>query len=135
MTNGDNNNPLMEAAEKMRREAYAQGWRAGIKALLDAIGVAGPELANQVEDNFDIADSMAGVPNIVVSRPGDPTLGSTPSYVLQAVRKRPGMAGSEVVSVVQEGGHKVPEGSIRTTLVRLERKKLIVSRHKKWFPA
>ena len=63
------------------------------------------------------------------------TQGSTPWYVLQAVRKKHGMTGSEVVSVVQEGGHRVSDGSIRTSLFRLSDKKLIVSRHKKWFPA
>jgi hypothetical protein len=43
------------------------------------------------------------------------------------------MTGSEVVSVVQESGHKVGEGSIRTTLIRLRDRKLIASRHGKWF--
>ena len=44
-------------------------------------------------------------------RPGDPKTGSTPWDVLQAIRKKHGMTGSEVVSVVTEGGHKVSEAN------------------------
>ena len=135
MSNGDAPNPLMEAAEKLRREAYAQGWRAAIKAMLETTNNVATEVANQVEENFEIGDALA-VPSVIsTNRPGDPTAGSTPWYVLQAVRRRHGMTGSEVVSVVREGGHKVSEGSIRTALSRLGEKKLIVGRHRKWFPA
>ena len=62
-------------------------------------------------------------------------MGSTPYYVLQAVKKRPGMTGLEVINMVHEGGHKVTDTSIRTALMRLGNKKLIVPRHRKWFPA
>jgi hypothetical protein len=135
MSNGDAPNPLLEAAEKLRREAYAQGWRAAIKAMLEATNNVATELAGPVEENFQIADDLATPSVINPNRPGDPTAGSTPWYVLQAVRRRHGMTGSEIVSVVREGGHKVSEGSIRTALSRLGEKKLIVGRHRKWFPA
>ena len=45
------------------------------------------------------------------------------------------MTGSEVVSVVQESGHNVSDASIRNVTDAVGRKKLIVSRHRKWFPA
>jgi Penicillinase repressor len=128
MNNGDTGNPLAEAAEKIRREAYAQGWRDAVAALNKAAGEItelGPADIGSGPIDFNSGpQSASGV-----------TQGSTPWYVLQAVRKRHGMTGSEVVSVVQEGGHKVSSASIRTSLMRLEHKKLIVSRHKKWFPA
>lgn len=129
MTNGDSNNPLMEAAEKLRKEAYAQGWRDAIAALSKAAEEAEIDSAGSTSSQGPI-DFSTGNREISTI-----TQGSTPWYVFQAVRKRPGMTGLEVVSVVRESGHKVSEGSIRTSLVRLERKKLIVSRHKKWFPA
>jgi len=119
---------LTEAAEKIRREGFLAGWQAAIAAMTKAAA----ELAPEAQEGFDFADMMA-VP-VTISRAGDPTPGSTPSYVLQAVRKNPGMTGSEVVSAVQDGGHKVSDGSIRTALARLN-KKHIVARHRKWFPA
>jgi hypothetical protein len=118
MTNGDNNNPLIEAAEKLRREAYAQGWRDAVAALTKAAAEATegemPNPVGAVDYSTLTPPAASGV-----------TQGSTPWYVLQAVRKRQGMTGSEIVSVVQEGGHKVSEGSIRTSLARLRDRNLI----------
>jgi hypothetical protein len=128
MSNGvDFNNLFAEAAEKLRKEAYAAGWRDAITALTKAAAEADLPLSESGQSTEYAAPSVGAVGGI--------TQGSTPWYVFQAVRKRPGMTGSEVVSVVQEGGHKVSDASIRTSLIRLERKKLIVSRHKKWFSA
>lgn len=130
MTNGTELDRLLaEAAEKIRKEAYAAGWRDAIAAITKAASESAPG---------DIPAPSAGTDNIhkttAATGPG-PTVGSTPWYVWQAVVKRPGMTGAEVVSVVQDGGHRVPEGSIRTSLTRIRDKKLIVSRHGKWFPA
>jgi predicted transcriptional regulator len=44
------------------------------------------------------------------------------------------MTGAEIVAAVQEAGHNVSEGNIRTSISRVKDKKLIVSRHNKWFP-
>jgi len=125
MTNG-NEIPasLAEAIEKIRREAYSAGWRDAVAAL----NKAAAEAADAAPESFDGGDIQPP------GRAGDPKAGSTPWYVLQAVRKRHGMTGSEVVSVLHESGHKVSDASIRTSLIRLEARKLIVSRHKKWFP-
>ena len=118
---------LAQAAEKIKREAYSQGWR-------DAITAVNKAAADLTEPGtIPEINSLDSVGTSVQSTSGGPTVGSTPWYVLQAVKKRPGMTGSEVVSVVQEAGHKVSEGSIRTSLVRLKGRKLIVSRHGKWF--
>jgi hypothetical protein len=129
MSNGDINSLFAEAAEKLRKEAYAQGWRDAVEALTKAAAAAQNDMPEGASDAgpMDFSTGNREVLGI--------TQGSTPWYVFQAVRKRPGMTGLEVVSVVQGGGHKVSDASIRTSLVRLERKKLIVSRHKKWFPA
>ena len=123
----DTNRLLNEAAEKIRREGFIAGWQAAIAAVAEAA----TKLAPEAQEGFDIADIMAAPSSI--SRPGEPTPGSTPSYVLQAVKKRHGMTGAEVVSVVQDSGHKVSDASIRTALARLNKKHIVV-RHRKWFP-
>jgi hypothetical protein len=130
MTNSnDTNRILADAAEQIRREAFAAGWKAAIAAM----NKAAAELVDpEMQDDMDIAATKAAPASLTSA--GDPKTGSTPWYVLQAIRKKHGMTGSEVVSVVQESGHRVSEASIRTSLVRLERKKLIIGRHRKWFP-
>jgi hypothetical protein len=128
-TGNQANNALAEAAEKIRREAYQAGWRDAVAAL----SKAAQEAAELSPD--DMGGGDFGTPSGSQQSANGVSQGSTPWYVLQAVRKRPGMTGSEVISVVHEGGHRVSEASIRTSLMRLERKKLIISRHKKWFSA
>lgn len=123
------NQALAEAAEKIRREAYQQGWRDAVAALNKAAVEAADFVPAEGDSELDL---NSGRPPVAVN---GLTRGSTPWYVWQAVNKRSGMTGSELVSVVQEGGHKVSEGSIRTTLVRLKARKLLVSRHGKWFTA
>ena len=120
---------LAEAAEKMRREAYQAGWRDAVAALNKAAAEAAELPVGEAVPEGDYVLSKG------VTAQGGPTQGSTPWYVLQAVKKKPGMTGSEVVSVVQENGHRVSDGSIRTSLARLKERKLTVSRHGKWFPA
>ena len=127
MANSELDKLLADAAEKIRREAYAAGWRDAIAAINKA--------ASELTDPSTVQDlGVADFTPAAVAAAGV-TMGSTPWYVLQAVRKTPGMTGSEVVANVWDGGHKVSEGSIRTSLIRLEKKKLIVGRHRKWFPA
>ncbi|HZT24781.1 MAG TPA: hypothetical protein VFA57_03655 [Pseudolabrys sp.] len=121
-------NAVSEAFEKVRREAYAAGWKAAMAAVSKA--------ASELVDPQTVDDIEGGISDLSTptARAGDPKAGSTPWWVLQAIRKRNGMTGAEVVSVVTEGGHKVSEASIRTSLIRLERRKLIESRHKRWYP-
>jgi hypothetical protein len=133
MVNGsDTDRILAEAAERIRREAYAAGWRDAIAAIGKAAADLAPPDAIPDTINSSIPDSPISGNSTAL---GGVTMGSTPWYVFQAVRKRPGMTGQEVVSVVQEGGHRVTEANIRTSLARLGQKKLIISRHRKWFPA
>jgi hypothetical protein len=120
---------LTEVVEKIRQEAFAAGWKAAVTEVVQSLtNLTIPEGVSEYRIE---ANEISG-PSI--SRPGDPKTGSTPWYVLQAIRKRQGMTGAEVVSVVQDGGHKVSEASIRTSLIRMERRKLIESRHKRWYP-
>jgi hypothetical protein len=130
MTNEPELNSLLsQALEKAKKEGYLQGWRDALATVSKAVGEAGePEVIPDI-------NSLENVSSTTHATAGGPTVGSTPWYVLQTVKKRPGMTGSEVVAVVKEGGHKVSEGSIRTSLVRLKNRKLIVSRHGKWFSA
>jgi hypothetical protein len=120
---------LAEAAEKIRREAYQAGWRDALAALSKAAAEAADFPTNEGNGDSDAPSrkpppAQAGL-----------TQGSTPWYVWQAVSRKPGMTGSEIVGVVQEGGHRVSDGSIRTSLARLKERKFLVSRHGKWFVA
>lgn len=124
---------LTEAAEKIRQEAYAAGWRDALVAISRAMDevkppVELPDFVGEPRKN----DEGNGKPS---GNSGNaPMVGTTPHYVLQAVRTKPGMTGADVVLAVQSGGHSVPEPQIRTALSRLASRKLIVNRHKKWFP-
>lgn len=129
MSNGNSmDQVLAEAAEKIRREAYQAGWRDAVTALTKAAAEAAQLEAGELASGNDLSQrkpppAQSGL-----------TQGSTPWYVWQAVYKKPGMTGSEIVSVVQDNGHRVSEGNIRTSIGRVRDKKLIVSRHNKWFP-
>jgi len=120
--------PLKEVVEQMKREAFAAGWRAAIEAVTGSI--AGLERPEGVDEN--------GPPSII--RPGVraesgsmPTVGTTPWYVLQAVQKKQGMTGAQVIEAVRAEGHGAAEPQIRTALSRLEKREILANRHKKWF--
>jgi hypothetical protein len=121
--------PLKEAVEQIRREAYAAGW----KACHEAFSAALASIGDGVEPGVVIQ------PFVGPSRPSSeakgslPAVGTTPHYVYQAVQRKQGMTGSDVVAAVRADGHDVAEPQIRTALSRLERRQLLVNRHKKWF--
>lgn len=116
--------------EKIRREAYASGWRDAVAAITKAAAESAPSdlPGDQHEERQDLGGGGRSAPSGNL-----PTVGTTPHYVYTAVRKKPGMTGAEVVSAVHDDGHGVSEAQIRTSLGRLEKRKLIVNRHKKWF--
>jgi len=126
---------LTEAAEQIKREAYAAGWNDAVEAMKSALGgLATPSIPESLKIPNGSSQSGAAVKAPTNTTSG-PTVGSTPYYVLNALRAKPGMTSTEVVEAVRSGGHPAPEGSIRTTIFRLKDRKLIVSRHGKWFPA
>lgn len=126
-------NLLAEAAEKIRKDAFMEGWRAAIATMSKAISEASPEGAGALLDAIpEIARATNGAA-AGNSTGALPIVGTTPHYVFQAVRKRPGMTGAEVIAAVRADGHDAGEGPIRTTLSRLSARRLIVNRHKKWF--
>jgi len=118
---------VADATEKMKRDAYARGWRDALAALQKAAEGA-IEIGSAESDSFDFNAPRD------TSSPANLTVGSTPYYTYQAIKKRPGMTGGEIVAAVQEAGHNVSEGNIRTSISRVKDKKLIVARHNKWFP-
>lgn len=125
MTN-DTDKILSEAADRIRREAYAAGWRAAVEAITKAAKETAP--GEVTEGDFDLGSASTRKTNL----PGDPKEGTTPWVIMQMVRRKPGMKGSEIVAAVQESGHKASDASIRTSIGRLNGK-LIVSRHTKWY--
>jgi hypothetical protein len=131
-----NIDPLVaEVFEKLKRDAYAAGWRDAITAINKAASdLAAPIIPKTIETHEVLSPPSEQVAS-KTTQPKLPTQGSTPWYVIQAVQKRPGMTGSEIVGAVKEGGHNAPEGSIRTSIFRMRDRKFVVSRHGKWFSA
>lgn len=122
---------LSEAAERIKREAYAAGWRDCLAAMNQAVaGLGEPAGIPPIEARLDVGGG-GGSPAPVT----EVTTGSTPYYVLQTVRNTPGMGSTQIVDAVHDGGHRAAAASIRTTLFRLKDRRLIVQRHRKWFPA
>jgi hypothetical protein len=124
---------LADAAEKIRREAYSAGWRDAVATVTKALAEGQPG-DDTLPPSFDAGKDFEGTGRREESNSNLPTIGTTPHYVYQAVRKRPGMTGSEVIAQVHAEGHTVAEAQIRTALSRLDKRTLIVNRHKKWFP-
>lgn len=119
---------LAEAAERLKREAYAAGWRDALAAITTAVQEAGtPALS----EGMSLGGEFAGLPRS--STVAGPKQGTTPYVVLQVIRKSPGMTGAQIVSAVSESKHPASEGSIRTSIGRLKGRKLIVARHGKWY--
>jgi hypothetical protein len=123
MSNGKDSDPIADAVEAVRKDAYAAGYKAALTAI-----------SNTVADMTSAApESGAGYPP-TKNVDGAPTVGTTQFYVWQAVLKKPGMTALELISVVKHDAPKASTGSIRTSLSRVKGKRLIVSRHGKWFP-
>lgn len=127
--------PLKEVVEQMKRDAWAAGWNAAMEAVkaaladvmptMDIISGATPTLPGLHTRN----SSSSSSPNATAL----PTVGTTPHYVYEAVRKKQGMTGAEVIAAVRAEGHDVAEPQIRTALSRLEKRQLLANRHRKWF--
>ena len=123
--------PIKDAVEQIRREAYSAGWKACHEAFSSALASVG----DGVEPGLIIHPFVgpAKPSNGAESKGSLPAVGTTPHYVYQAVLRKQGMTGSEVIGAVRSDGHDVAEPQIRTALSRLERRQLLVNRHKKWF--
>jgi hypothetical protein len=126
--------PLKEMVEQMKRDAWAAGWSAAMEAVKTALA--------DVMPTMDISGTTPTLPglqtrnssaNSNLSSTALPTVGTTPHYVYEAVRRKQGMTGTEVVAAVRADGHDVAEPQIRTSLSRLATRQLLANRHRKWF--
>ncbi|HET9715373.1 MAG TPA: hypothetical protein VFP60_04230 [Pseudolabrys sp.] len=122
--------PISEAVEKVRKEAYAAGYQAAIAAMNSALS----DITNAVPE-ISTGGSIVSFTSGGKTPPGAPTVGTIPHYVWTAVQKKPGMTNSELIGVVQQHAPKASDGVIRVAINRMRAKKFIVSRHDKWFPA
>jgi hypothetical protein len=120
--------------EQMKRDAWAAGWNAAMDAVTAAL--------NEVTPSMDISGATPTLPGLQTRNSGAnsnpsstalPTVGTTPHYVYEAVRKKQGMTGADVIAAVRAEGHDVAEPQIRTALSRLEKRQLLANRHRKWF--
>ncbi len=126
---------LADAMEKFRQEAYAAGWRDCAAAITKAVNESRPGDLPSMENFTDRTEDAPVASNTSAGAGGQmPTVGTVPHYVLAAVKRRPGSTGAEIVAAIQGDGHKFEDRLIRTALFRMDKRKLIVNRHKKWFP-
>jgi hypothetical protein len=125
---------LLAEAEKIKREAYAAGWRDAIAAINKAVG----ELVDPATlEDIDIRDTI-NAPTVNGARTPNsklPKQGSTPWEVIQTVKRTPGLTTVQLVEAVKNSGHGAPEGSVRTSIFRVKNRRFIVARHNKWYPA
>lgn len=124
--------PLKEVVEQMKRDAWAAGWNAAMEAVKVALA--------DVVPTIDISGATPMLPglqsrssNSNLNSASLPTVGTTPWFVMQAVQKKQGMTGAQVIDAVRAEGHEAAEPQIRTALSRLEKRQLLANRHKKWF--
>ncbi|MBP1067322.1 hypothetical protein JOE51_008789 [Bradyrhizobium japonicum] len=123
---------IMEAIEQVKREAYAAGYKAAIEAMVGALAnLERPE--SGVYDARDVTFTPISAVRPSQDSGSLPTVGTTPHYVYQAVQRKQGMTGAEVIAAVRAEGHDVAEPQIRTALSRLEKRQLLANRHRKWF--
>jgi len=124
---------LAEAAERIKREAYAAGWRDAIAAINKAASdLVDPNTADDIEiRNTKEAPTTIGRPQ----NGKMPKQGSTPWEVIQVVKRHPGMSTVQIIEALKENSHAAPEGSIRTSIFRVKNRRFIVARHNKWYPA
>ncbi|MBI5262833.1 MAG: hypothetical protein HY852_13555 [Bradyrhizobium sp.] len=120
-----------DLAEKIRRSAYADGWRDAMAAVAKAVGEMTP---GEVQDVIGPAVQLK-----LINGTGSSTtktkliMGTTPYFIVRALEAKPGLTPAEIIQALQDAGHSAPENSIRTNIHRLKERKLIVARHGKWF--
>lgn len=127
-TNSDTDRLFAEAAEKMKSEAYASGWRDALAAVAKAVSTVGPPEAGMTPAGAGLfAATTTGTAKASL------TPGTTPALIYSALMDRPGLTPAQIISALGEQGHSAPENSIRTNIHRLNKRQLIVNRHGKWF--
>jgi len=125
------NQVFADAVERIKREGHQEGFVAGWQAAIAAITKAAAELSKSEIPITAPGDAFVISPGRTAELGLTP--GTTQHYVYQAVVKRQGMTGMEVISAVIEAGHRVNPQNIRTALFRLKNKKLLAARHGRWF--
>ena len=123
---------MAELTEKIRREAYAAGWRDALSAISKAVTDSRPGDVPPADFGSDERrdDTGAGAAQ------SGPAVGTIPHYVLAGVKRHPGSTGSEIVAAIRADNNKFGEPQIRLALHRLGKRKppLIINRHGRWFP-
>ena len=132
-TPSDTDRLLSEAADRLKKEAYAAGWRDALAAVASVLPGLGESMT--VPDKITLANSVAPAASRGNAPAGGkmPKQGTTPHAILSVVMAKPGLTGGQIVDEVKATGHTAPTPSIQTNIQRLKNKKLIVLRHGKWY--
>jgi hypothetical protein len=121
-----------ELADKIKREAYAQGWRDAFSQL--EVALAEYKEVPEIKEKLTLSGNQAPKTLNKISGGRMPKQGTTPHAILTAVTANPGMKAGQIVDAVRDSGHTAPIPSIQTNIQRLKQRKLIVLRHGKWYP-
>lgn len=119
---------LATVADRIKREAYADGWRDAVQAMKKAVDSL-QEPAGDGSISTEFATPFSAVDHSM------PKIGTTPWHIVQAVKRKPGMSAGEIIETLKTSGHSAPETSIRTSIARMKSRDFIVLRHGKWYPA
>lgn len=135
---------LADATTQLRNEAYAAGWRDAIAAVRKTIAdLVEPSMGSvrltsdptMVDEGGVLVSEDALLDTDPSRQPKPPRKGSIRDCVLQTVKERPGIRGTEIIEAVKRAGYNTTEGSVRITTFRLKEKGFIVARDRRWFPA
>src|SRR5260370_39064272 len=100
--------PLKEVVEQMKRDAWAAGWNAVMEAVKTALAEVMPTMAiSGATPTLPGLQTRNSSSNSNPSSTALPTVGTTPHYVYQAVQRKQGMTGAEVIAAVRADGHDV----------------------------
>jgi hypothetical protein len=129
----DNTDPMhafTELADKIRRAAYADGWRDAMTAVGKAVSELAPA---DMQDVIGPSAPLKLINGATAPTKSKLTVGTTPYFIVRVLESKPGLTPAEIIQALQDGGHSAPENSVRTNIHRLKERRLIVARHGKWF--
>ena len=115
------------------REGFAAGWQAYSEDLVRRLAETREKPPASRQEPAQMAAPLEEETPPARFAPAHPT---NNDLVLQVIKNKPGLRGVEIVQEFQSDDFlPMPERSVRTSLFRLKKAGLIVSRNRRWYPA
>ncbi len=113
--------------EKVRREAFEQGWQAAMRHIGTATSAPPSTFVSESPA------TMWAQKIFVAANSTSSSEMSTKDHVLRIVRSVPGLRGVDIVATAQKLDPFINERTVRTALHRLKEGKVIVPEMGRWF--